>query len=145
VRPWPELATEALCGLAGDVVRTIDPSTEADPAAVLLSFLAAFANAAGNGPHCRVGAERHELRIWPVCVGTTSKGRKGTSWAPVRALMERAASEWSEAHITSGLSSGEGLIWAVRDPITKRERVKGESGRYEYQDGIADEGVSDKR
>ncbi|MEW6298668.1 MAG: hypothetical protein AB1671_13105, partial [Thermodesulfobacteriota bacterium] len=31
--PWPSLAEEALHGLAGDIVRTIDPFTEADPVA----------------------------------------------------------------------------------------------------------------
>ena len=44
------------------------------------------------------------------------------------------------------MSSGEGLIWHVRDPIEKTEQIK-EKGRYtgESQTHIVDEGVSDKR
>ena len=33
VASWPELAPEALYGLAGDIVRAIEPHTEADPVA----------------------------------------------------------------------------------------------------------------
>lgn len=141
---WPVLRQQALYGLAGDVVRTLDPHTEADPAAILLSFLAAFGNAAGNGPHYIVSETRHELRIWPVLVGATSKGRKGTSWAPVKALLQRADPEWAEKHLVSGLSSGEGLIWAVRDEVVKRERVK-EGNEWVYADVVTDPGVDDKR
>jgi hypothetical protein len=38
--PWPVLADEALYGLPGDIVRSIDPHTEADPVAVLANQLA---------------------------------------------------------------------------------------------------------
>src|SRR5205823_2555764 len=41
-------------------------------------------------------------------------------------------------------SSGEGLIWAVRDRIMKREKVK-EKGEVSYVEVEADPGVSDKR
>ena len=41
--PWPDPMNEAaLHGITGDFVRMVDPTTEADPVAVLLSFLAAF-------------------------------------------------------------------------------------------------------
>ena len=47
--PWPEsLDGDALSGLAGDVVRLIEPHSEADPAALLVQFLIAFGNAAGR-------------------------------------------------------------------------------------------------
>lgn len=36
---WPTLSPAALHGLPGEVVATLDPHTEADPAAVLVSFL----------------------------------------------------------------------------------------------------------
>lgn len=45
----------------------------------------------------------------------------------------------------SGLSSGEGLIWAVRDPILKREPVRERGKVVDYQDVEADAGVADKR
>lgn len=52
--PWPDPpAADAFGGLAGDVVRAIDPTTEADPAAVLFQFLVAFGSRIGRGPTSR--------------------------------------------------------------------------------------------
>jgi hypothetical protein len=47
----PALAVAALYGIAGRVVCSLTPHTEADPAAVLLQFLAAFGNLVGPAPH----------------------------------------------------------------------------------------------
>lgn len=142
-RSWPEpLGAAALHGLAGDVVRAILPHTEADPAAILLQFLATFGIACGRTSYVLVEADRHPPQIWPVMVGETAKGRKGTSWGRIRHLMELAAPLFMETRCESGLSSGEGLIWAVRDPITKLLKNK-ESGEREEQE--IDTGVEDKR
>ena len=35
-RPWPVMDQAAYHGLAGDVVRAIEPHTEADPVAILI-------------------------------------------------------------------------------------------------------------
>ena len=57
---WPKpLAVEAFHGLAGDVVRTIEPHSEADVAALLIQFLAAFGVAAGRFAYFAVEADRH--------------------------------------------------------------------------------------
>jgi hypothetical protein len=72
-----------------------------------------------------------------VLVGETSKGRKGTSWAYPKRFMDDADPEWAENRVLEGLSSGEGLIYAVRDKQMGRNR-KGELI-------IEDESVSDKR
>jgi hypothetical protein len=142
---WPELGDRALYGLAGEIVRTIDPHTEADPAAVLIQTLAAFGNCIGRTAHFTAEADRHYLNLFAVLVGTTSKGRKGTSWGQVRALFERIDESWTANCVGAGLSSGEGLIWSVRDATEKKEPIK-EKGRIkEYQMVIADEGVEDKR
>jgi hypothetical protein len=142
--PWPQLDPAALHGLAGDVVAAVDPHTEADPVAVLMHFLAGFGAALGPGPHCRVGLDRHPLRVWAVLVGATAKGRKGSAWAAVRNILERADPTFINERVLSGLSTGEGLIWAVRDAITGRERVR-ENGETQYRDVEIDPGVSDKR
>jgi hypothetical protein len=47
--------------------------------------------------------------------------------------------------VQSGLSSGEGLIWAVRDPIEKLEPVREKGRVIGYEDVVIDEGISDKR
>jgi len=142
---WPAaLDDAAFHGLAGDLVRTIDPHTEADPVAILVQFLVAFGNAVGRGPHFLAEADRHGPNLFAVCVGETAKGRKGTSWGQARRIVEMADESWPE-HIVSGLSSGEGIIWQVRDPIEKQEAIK-EKGRVtDYQTVVVDEGVVDKR
>jgi hypothetical protein len=142
---WPApLAGEAFHGLAGDVVNVLSPASEADPAALLLQLLVAFGNLAGRGPHFEVEADRHHANEFLVLIGRTSKGRKGTSWGQTLRPLAPAGEGWAQHCVQGGLSSGEGLIWAVRDPIVRREKskLKGETGYVEVE---ADPGVADKR
>jgi hypothetical protein len=143
---WPDdAAPEAFYGLLGDVVREVGPHTEADPHGVLSGALVGFGNAAGDDSHYMVGADRHTPRIFGLIVGESSKSRKGTGWSVVEALLRRANPAWADAHIVSGLSSGEGLIHSVRDPVMRHEPVK-EGGRVvSYQDVEVDAGIADKR
>lgn len=144
--PWPDPpAPEAFHGLAGDIVRAIEPHTEADPVALLAQFLVAFGNAAGRGPHFMAEADRHGLNLFACLVGATAKGRKGTSWGHIRRLLEAVDPAWAKDHVASGLSSGEGLIWAVRDPIERREPVKEKGRTTGYETVLVDAGVEDKR
>lgn len=124
----------------------IEPHTEADPAALLLQFLTAFGNIAGRKTYFQVEADRHYLNLFTCLVGPTSKGRKGTSLGHVVKLYESIDPEWKADCIDHGLSTGEGLIWAVRDPIEETKPVKA-NGRFtgEYETTIADQGITDKR
>ncbi len=147
---WPAPpADAAFHGLAGAIVEALDPTTEADPVAVLLTTLAAVGNAVGAGPHWAVSGKPHGLRIYPILVGTTSKGRKGTSWGSLRPFLQEAVPDWLGRCVASGLSSGEGLIWQVRDPIAKTEAVRDGGKRSgaitSYEQVVIDEGVEDKR
>lgn len=138
---WPNPPAEsAYIGLAGEVVKTIEPNSEADPVAVLLNFLAAFGSVIGNSAHFKVEADRHPMRIFGVLVGETSKGRKGTSWGYIKRIFEQIDEKWVRT-IQTGLSSGEGLIWAVRDEIRKTKQNKDGS----LEETLVDEGVKDKR
>lgn len=110
---WPLLDRSALQGLAGDVVDTIAPETEADPAALLVSFLVAFGSAVGLEPHTKADGARHPAKLNAVIVGDSSKARKGTSWQRIRAVMAAADPDWAHGHVTNGLSTGEGLIGAL--------------------------------
>src|SRR5688572_27586118 len=84
---WPDpLGQAAFHGLAGDVVHTLSPHTEADQAAILLQFLTAFGNVAGPWSYVRVEGDRHPAQIWPVLVGESAKARKGTAWGRVRQI-----------------------------------------------------------
>jgi hypothetical protein len=112
---WPVLPAAAPFGLAGDIVRTIEPHSEADSAAILIQLLTALGNLIGPGLHCTVESTRHALALCPVLVGETSKARKGTSWGHIERLGARLDPKWAAEHITGGLSSAEGLISEVRD------------------------------
>jgi len=117
---WPQpLSKEAFHGLTGDIVHAIEPHTEADPAALLIQFLTTFGSVAGRKAYFMVEASPHHTNLFAVLVGDTAKSRKGTSWGHIKRLFEEVASSWVSEQIKDGLSSGEGLIWAVRDPVGK--------------------------
>jgi hypothetical protein len=136
-QPWPTMEREAFHGLAGDVVGMIEPHTEADSNGILLQFLTMFGNAVGDAPYYQIEGDKHHSKLFVVASGATAKGRKGTSLGRVRQLMKIADSEWETANVRSGLSSGEGVIFHVRDAVSKLNK-----------DGIPEEvdsGVIDKR
>jgi hypothetical protein len=134
----------AFQGPAGRFVRLVEPHTEADPVGILGQFLGAFSSAAGRSPHFQVEADRHSLNLYQVHVGASSKARKGTSWGRAKQVVVEADPEWA-ARIVLGLSSGEGLIHAVRDPVERQDPVKEKGKVVGYETVIADQGVEDKR
>jgi hypothetical protein len=115
---WPDPPSEdAFHGVAGRLVHLIEPQTEADPIGLLIQILVFFGNVIGHSAHFKVEATAHTLNIFAVLVGPTSKGRKGTALDHVRRLFHGVDAGWNDTQLQSGLSSGEGLIWAVRDPM----------------------------
>lgn len=125
---WPEPVSErAYQGLPGKIVRTIEPHTESDPMAILIQSLIVFGNIIGRGPHFRVEADRHYTNENAVIVGETSKGRKGTSDGIVLSLYSLNSptylQEWTSDKIKSGLSSGEGITYHVRDAVENDEGI----------------------
>jgi hypothetical protein len=123
------LGDSALHGIAGDFVRMLDAYTEADPAAVLLQLLVGFGNAIGRGPYFVADGARHYTNLFATLTGPTSKGRKGSSWARVLEALKLVDPDWAARCMATGLSSGEGVTYAVRDGA-------------EHGD---DQGVADKR
>lgn len=113
---WPAPpAPPAWAGMAGAIAETIAPATEADPVAILAQLLIAAGAIIGRGAWVTVEATRHHPNEFAVLVGDSAKARKGSSWDHVEAVLARADPGFP-ARIRSGLSTGEGLIWAARDP-----------------------------
>jgi hypothetical protein len=129
---WPLLRPAALHGLAGDFVRMWNPHTEADPPAVLHLFLATVGCWYGPGYFVAGGNTRHTPKVWPLICGDSSTGAKGTAVSVTRGFWIKFGSNTFQ--FASGLSTGEGLIKAVRDA----------SGDDPNEQGF-DEGVHDKR
>ncbi|WP_370368203.1 DUF3987 domain-containing protein [Catenulispora sp. GP43] len=102
-------------GLLGEASLKLCQTSEADPVAVLATLLAGYGVMVGPSPFVRIGADSHPPLIWPLILGHTSIGRKGTSWGVARSILRPSdPAFWSEG-LTTGLSSGEGLIAAVAD------------------------------
>ncbi len=84
--------------------------------ALLIQYLVCFGAAAGRNIHYAVEATRHSLNEFAILVGPSGKGRKGSAWDHVEALVSELDQGFAARCISSGLSSGEGLIYEVRDP-----------------------------
>jgi hypothetical protein len=133
---WPAPLDEAaFYGVLGEVVRGIDPRSEADPAALLAHAIIVASAYVGPGVYAEAGDARHPPRFFAAIVGDTSKGRKGTAASPFRKAMLECD---DPVRIASGLSSAEGLVFQVRDRV---EKWNAKEQRYD----TSDPGVADKR
>lgn len=133
---WPVMAAAAYHGLVGEVVATIAPHTEADPVALHLHYLASFGSTVGRGPYYQVEATPHFANLFLATVGRTSRARKGTGADWILRIFENAEPDWAHNCVHSGMSSGEGMLMPIRDPV------------YAMRKGVEeliDPGVDDKR
>jgi phage/plasmid primase-like uncharacterized protein len=136
INDWPVMDQRAYRGLAGEFTALASEKSEADPAAILITFLVRFGVEVGCGPTLYVGDTKHRSRLAAVIVGASSKARKGTSGKPVDRLFSEIE---NKARFSPGpFSSGEGVIHAVRDPIKKWNEK-------EQAEILMDPGVKDKR
>jgi hypothetical protein len=113
---WPAApAQEAYHGLPGAIVQKIAPNTEADPVAILAQLLVCCGALIGRGAHFQVEATLHHPNQFLLLIGDSSRARKGSSLDHVTKLLTDVDPAFPSM-LTTGLSSGEGLVWKVRDP-----------------------------
>jgi len=113
---WPAPPDPAAYhGLPGAIIERLAPNTEADPVAILTQLLIACGAMLGHQAFFQVEATKHHPNEFVLLVGDTAKARKGSSFDHVARLLTDAHPSFP-SRVTTGLSSGEGLIWAVRDP-----------------------------
>jgi hypothetical protein len=135
---WPDpIGDEAHIGLAGEFVRIVGPHTESDLNAILIQYLTCFGSIIGRSGYFSVESTRHYGNIFGLIVGDTAKARKGTGAARVNAVVKLADGGWFDNCRGSGLSSGEGLVYRIRDEVVKLDD--------EGKPKVVDHGVSDKR
>lgn len=143
---WPApLRPAAFYGIIGDLIKVIAPHSEADPAALVIQLLVAIGNMIGRGPYFVAQGTRHYLNLFAALVGITSRGRKGSSFDQAMLPLRMVDSDWAKKRVAGGLSSGEGLIYKVRDAIEKQEPIKEKGRVVGYQTVISDSGEEDKR
>jgi hypothetical protein len=106
---WPaRLAESAYHGVIGELVRAVEESTEADPAALLGSMLAVFGALCGNARTMHQGTWQAP-HLYVALVGESSSGRKGTALSVVRDIFRLVDPDYGRL-IVAGLGSGEGLV-----------------------------------
>ncbi|HTV59362.1 MAG TPA: bifunctional DNA primase/polymerase [Verrucomicrobiae bacterium] len=118
----PKLSDDALYGLAGDIVKMIEPQTESHPAGLLAQILLYFGNVLGHTAYFQIESTRHYGNLFIVRVGISSRARKGTGGDRINALFEQVDPVWFRTRLRSGLSSSEGLIVAVGDEELSEDR-----------------------
>lgn len=140
-RKRPVLHSDAKIVLAGEVLELFKDKVEPDDANLLFNFLTITGNIFGNKAYMMAGGAKHYPRHFTAITGTSSEGSKGTGTAYIMDLIFQAFPEYVLQNVTSGATSGEGIIKGVED-----RRVK----EYEDKDGetkekVLSEGVEDKR
>jgi hypothetical protein len=126
-KPWPTLLKQSNYGLVGELGALATRDSEADPIAVMATSIAWGAAVFGRSRFMGIGDTHHHPRHFCALVGASSRARKGTSLDPVKRVFKAAETELRststlpfpsglELKISNGpLSSGEGLINAIRD------------------------------
>lgn len=132
---------EVFHGVLGEICRTIGPMTEADPMGILITGLVGLGNLFGAMPFVRIGQVKHPARLSAVIVGASSKARKGTATTEMQAVLDMIEPQedtcWSRRCVVrgGGMTSGEGLIEALRDGHFVPKKGQKEP---EYVEGVAD-------
>lgn len=132
----------AYIGLPGRFVRLVEPYTEADPSWLLVLFLVYSGQIIGRSYYFAAGADKHYTNLFACAVGPTAGGRKGSATSAVELFFRHRQYQPSfGAHIT-GVSSGEGVIWKIRDDV--RQMIPNKAGT-EWTEEVTEKGVDDKR
>lgn len=138
-RPLGDIAYH---GVAGRIVRKIEPHTEASPPALLMTLLTFTGTMIGKGAYVVTDGAHQCMNFYTLIIGSSSKARKGTSLANIERILRRIDPDFMSNNTASGLSTGEGLITAVRDAVTQQAMNK-KNGQLEVK--VLEPGVEDKR
>jgi putative DNA primase/helicase len=137
----PTLAQEGYHGILRELVDAACESSEADPPAVAAHYMGRLTGMFGRPLYLEIGDKRIGLKFWPLIIGGTNAGRKGTADDLPSRVISNACKRLStqsnglepELRELGALATGEGLIHAIRDAS---DDVDGDGG---------DSGVPDKR
>ena len=137
ITDWPIMGSPASLGLVGEIAKLATLRSEADLTAVMGTALTWGGATLGRNRFFRVGDTIYHARLNCALVGKSGRARKGTSMAPVQRIYgaaERILQQQSTRPFPSGLSlkvshgplsSGEGLIYAIRDGDGEKDGEEG--------------------
>jgi hypothetical protein len=110
-KPAP-MSDAAFYGLAGKIVKKLEPELETDRNAILSNVLACAAVLFQREAYFKVLANLHYPNDYFQTVGNSSVSRKGTTTDVVLEIMEEVCPGFKD-RIMGGLSTGQGLIGAL--------------------------------
>ncbi len=124
---FPKMHADGYDNLVGKIVQAISPETESSPEAILLQLLAGLGGCLGRGVFAVVEDSLHPPILFVAIVGDSSVSRKGTGLNRVEAVLVEVDRPFVEACFVSGLTSGQGLAWHIRDgdPEPQNEDERG--------------------
>src|ERR1700674_5685756 len=111
--PQPEVSIGdgAFYGILGRIIRKLQPQTESHPMGNLLELMTSVGSMMGRTAYFQVEGTKHFCNLFFVRVGITSRSRKGTGKDRVAEIMQLVNPTWLQHQNTSGLGSGEAVIW----------------------------------
>lgn len=130
-RPLPDDAI--FRGDLGKMVLDMDPFTEGDPAGVMLSLMAGFSAYIGERPRIHSMSGPMPLSIWPVLVGISGVGRKGTATGAAMRIFKTAFADFYETHMVPEIG-GTGLGF-----MANFDDHRDEEGRFGPWFGVEEE------
>jgi hypothetical protein len=138
---------EAYHGIAGQIVSIMSDHCESSRESLLFQFLVAAGNIMGKSVCIYAGGSHLYPNEFAICVGDTSRGRKGTAWRINEHLFKQVAPEWVDGCVISDIQSGEGIVYSIRDESEDPQKTnrRRKTSKKPQPESDFDPGVSDKR
>ncbi|MGS2646064.1 DUF3987 domain-containing protein [Streptosporangium sp. G12] len=99
----PVAGEDMFNGPFGKMVEEIDKYTEGSKVGVLVTFIGAFSAAVGGLPGVGTGKGSMPLSFWPVLVGPTGVGRKGTATGIAMKVVESGLGSFFQNNVSYNL------------------------------------------
>jgi hypothetical protein len=143
-REWPVLGEAAYHGPVGNFVKMVEPYSEADPVAIMIQMLVMVGNVVGRKVYFKVACDVHHCNEFVNLVGETSVGRKGVSKNIAIAPLRYVDESWHRNCVKTGASSGEGIIYNLRDRVVK-DIATAADDMSEQEEELVDRGCVDQQ
>lgn len=135
-----EIPKEAYIGPLGEFILELSDYVEPCKESLLIQSLVVLGNLFNKKFYMGISGNKLHTNMFAIILGKTSKARKGTSKRIVETILRDIWGDELKNRIKRGLSSGEGLIYSLRDPIYG---VK-ENNKGEQKPVLLDQGVENK-
>lgn len=117
--PEPVIEDKAFYGILGKMVNLIKDETEASKEALLFQAIVILGNLFDRKFYMTINGSNIYTNEFALMVGKTSKARKGTGFKAISFFFKKGWGKVFEDRIKRGVSTGEGIIWAIHDDIFK--------------------------